>query len=101
MKAKSINNTDGKTVAYEIKCLGCGHPHVYYTEPFDTQYVWKFNGDADKPTFTPSLLNTWTKPNSGEVIKVCHLFVTDGKIQYLADCTHKLAGQTIEMPEYD
>jgi hypothetical protein len=29
----------------------------------------------------------------------CHSFVTNGKIQFLADCTHKLAGQTVELPD--
>jgi len=35
-----------------------------------------------------------------KVHKVCHSFVTDGNIQYLGDCTHELAGQTIELPEF-
>lgn len=29
----------------------------------------------------------------------CHSFVTNGKIQFLNDCTHDLKGQTIELPE--
>ena len=29
----------------------------------------------------------------------CHSFVTDGRIQFLADCTHPLAGQTVDLPE--
>ena len=31
------------------------------------------------------------------VCSVCHSFVTDGKIQFLGDCTHELAGQTVEL----
>ena len=31
---------------------------------------------------------------------VCHSFVTDGRIQFLGDCTHKLAGQTVNIPEW-
>ena len=31
---------------------------------------------------------------------VCHSFVTDGRIQFLADCTHALAGQTVDLPEW-
>ena len=27
-------------------------------------------------------------------------FVTDGRIQYLADSTHALAGQTVDLPEW-
>jgi hypothetical protein len=30
---------------------------------------------------------------------VCHSFVTDGRIQFLGDCTHALANQTVELPD--
>ena len=33
--------------------------------------------------------------------QVCHSFIKDGNIQYLNDCTHKLAGQTIEIPDWE
>jgi hypothetical protein len=29
----------------------------------------------------------------------CHSFVTDGKIEFLNDSTHKLAGQTVPLPD--
>lgn len=58
---------------------------------------WGYNGNPDKPTFTPSVLVTWTRFN---VDQVCHTFVTDGRIQYLGDCTHDLAGQTIDLPPF-
>lgn len=31
--------------------------------------------------------------------QVCHSYVTNGRIQYLGDCTHELAGQTVDLPE--
>lgn len=30
--------------------------------------------------------------------KRCHSFVTNGNIQFLSDCTHALAGQTVALP---
>ena len=30
----------------------------------------------------------------------CHTFVTDGRIQFLGDCTHALAGQTVDLPDW-
>lgn len=30
---------------------------------------------------------------------VCHSFVRDGRIEFLSDCTHALAGQTVELSE--
>jgi len=65
-------------------CPGCGHAHVVDSR-------WSFNGDYNKPTFRPSVLVI------GE--KRCHSFVTDGKIQFLNDCSHELAGQTVDLPE--
>jgi hypothetical protein len=49
----------------------------------------------DRPTFTPSLLCNQHDPGSR-----CHLFVTDGRIQFLDDCHHRLAGQTVDMPDW-
>jgi hypothetical protein len=67
--------------------------------PFAGDGAWSFNGDADRPTLTPSLLLTYTHVG-GEKF-VCHSFVTDGRIQFLADSTHALAGQTVELPEWE
>jgi len=50
----------------------------------------------NKPTFTPSLLVNDHYPTSR-----CHLFLTDGKIQFLSDCHHALAGQTVDMVEIE
>ncbi len=30
-----------------------------------------------------------------------HSFVVDGHIQFLGDCTHELAGQTVDIPDFD
>ncbi|MCE5342558.1 MAG: hypothetical protein LLF96_03085 [Eubacteriales bacterium] len=60
--------------------------------PFDAR--WQFNGNYDKPTFRPSMLLNANMPGH----KRSHFFVTDGKIQYLPDSEHVLAGQTIEIP---
>ena len=54
--------------------------------------IHSFNGNFDAPTLTPSLLE-----HRGPT--VCHSFVTDGRIQYLHDCTHLLIGQTVELME--
>ena len=75
----------GEHYGYMFHCPGCQHAHV-------CDKRWTFNGDMDKPTFTPSLLNRTDKTR-------CHLFVTDGKIRFLNDCTHQLAGQTVDLPE--
>lgn len=29
---------------------------------------------------------------------VCHCFIVAGQWQFLGDCTHELAGQTVDLP---
>ena len=31
---------------------------------------------------------------------ICHVFIKEGKIEYLSDCTHSLAGTTIDLPDW-
>jgi hypothetical protein len=69
-----------------------------HTVPFTGgSVVWQFNNDVERPTLTPSLLLHYTHTEGGPY--VCHSFVTNGRIQYLGDCTHPLAGQTVDLPE--
>lgn len=81
-------------VLYAFHCPGCKYSH-----PFEINAPngagWTWNGSLDKPTFTPSLLC-----NAGSD-QVCHSFVTDGRIQFLSDCFHELAGQTVEIPDWE
>lgn len=90
-------------------CPGCEDVHAIHTRAGG----WTWNGDAEHPTFSPSVLyngvqwgpaDEFFKPNhrgippGGSI--VCHSFVTDGRIQFLGDCTHILAGQTVDLPEW-
>jgi hypothetical protein len=40
-------------------------------------------------------------PNANPPSPLCHSFVRDGRIEFLSDCTHSLAGQTVELPEIE
>jgi hypothetical protein len=82
---------------------------------------WEWNGSVERPTFTPSILvisghyaktpptpgNCWCDleerhpghgPGDFKCFR-CHSFVADGRIQFLADCTHALANQTVDLPD--
>lgn len=62
---------------------------------------WTWNGDTEKPTLRPSVL-TEGITRIGEKVKFrCHTWVTDGKAQFLDDCSHDLRGQTIDMLEVE
>jgi len=93
-------------------CPGCREHHTVTIRGGGT---WGFNEDGDKPTFTPSVLVRGAKKltdqqhadwMSGKAplplaeLVVCHSFVTAGRIQFLGDCTHDLAGQTVDLPDW-
>lgn len=91
---------------YLLKCPGgCGEHRVivrWGASAGKAEPAWTFNGDLDRPTFHPSLLVRWQFTNAEhgfDESHVCHSFIRDGKILFLGDCTHKLAGQTVELPE--
>lgn len=94
-------------------CPGCDQMHAIDVGPNG----WGFNGDYDKPTFTPSVLVTgghyiqgWKGPGCWCTFNrdhpefpthfqcvCCHSFVTNGQIQFLPDSSHALAGQTVAL----
>ena len=101
-------------------CPGCrcGHGFNAYLNKLPR---WQFNGEMDRPTLSPSLLMTSSKlTDAGRadyfawcdagypertapfetVPLVCHSFVTEGQIQFLSDCTHELAGQTVALEPF-
>jgi hypothetical protein len=55
---------------------------------------WSFDGNLEAPTLNPSIL---TRYNIAGVQFVCHSFIRAGQIQFLSDCTHELAGQTVSL----
>ena len=104
-----------------FKCPGCDESHIVNVS--GGHPGWTFNGDFDRPTLSPSVLvrtghycNTppvpgncgcdWNERHPDEdpwdwPCAVCHSFVRDGQIQFLGDCTHALANQTVDLPEVD
>jgi hypothetical protein len=88
MRLKPVRRADnGELYGYRLNCPGCNKPHVVGTG-------WHFNGDMERPTFEPSVLVT----GGGDPTYRCHSYVTGGRIQFLSDCSHALAGQTVDLP---
>ena len=97
---KIAKTEDGRILFY---CNGCENLH-------GVDNKWDFNGDFEKPTINPSILVTGTRHLTDEEYQailsgkeigdksfVCHSFVRYGKIQYLSDSTHHLAGQAVDL----
>lgn len=102
-------------------CPGCNDNHGIYVGPGG----WTWNRDVDRPVFGPSILVTsghfvkghvgpccWCTYNAARPDKRvsftcyrCHSFVgcngaAPGQITFLSDCTHALAGQTVDLPDW-
>ncbi len=82
---------------YLFRCPGCKYDHRVIVKSGRGGPEWGFNHSMEYPTFSPSLL---VREYDGDtVVRVCHSYITDGKIQFLGDCTHELKGKTVEMYE--
>lgn len=109
-KWASPNGDEGVT----YYCQGCNSAHSIKTKGGG---AWGWNGDVEKPVFTPSVLVTgFEKPTDDEIDRImagekierrplrCHTFVgcngaQPGEVIFLGDCTHALAGQTWPFPD--
>ena len=76
-------------------CPGCKQIHFLNDNETNAECVnrWDFNKDYERPTINPSYLTYYPDQTYR-----CHSFIRDGKIQFLPDCTHELAGKTVELP---
>ena len=98
---ESVIRQNDQIIGYSFECPGCGSQHVYYTVEFNTppNPTWTFNGNLEKPTFSPSLLVRYEYGDPPKKHQ-CHLVMTDGMIKYFNDCTHALSGQTVPVPPH-
>lgn len=59
---------------------------------------WTVSGTPEAPTVRPAILvNRSGFPHYDPNLPTCHLFITDGWIQYLSESSHELAGKTVRM----
>jgi Family of unknown function (DUF6527) len=81
----------GQTIMHEFWCPGCEVSHMITVRraPHRGEHPkWTWNGNAEQPTYTPSIL-----VGPGSKLQ-CHLFVRDGCLDFQPDCYHTLAGVT-------
>lgn len=119
MKAKPMKLVYGEGY-FPCEAQEATHVQLHCPGPFPDRFIpvqlkgtragtgnWSWNGDIEMPTLKPSILTRadFTVPSDcgGErrAEKVCHSFVNDGKIQFLSDCTHEFAGQTLDLLEVE
>jgi hypothetical protein len=92
-RTESLADGSGEHGGWIVECPACGYGHL-----FDKR--WTFSGDVERPTFAPSML-VHENPMANPPGPRCHSFVRNGRIEFLSDCTHTMAGQTVDLPEID
>lgn len=96
-KVERIAELNETEISYGFDCPGCGlHHQALVQAQMPGRPIWTFNGSLDRPTFHPSLK---VEGSNAGVPTICHFFVTDGRIQFLGDCTHSMKGKTVELPD--
>ena len=101
-KMRRIGSAQGYTAGgFAHWCPACEEMHAFATDgPNSMGAQWTWNHSVERPSFSPSMnIRTYGGEPGAEVKEVCHYFLKDGQIQYLGDCTHALAGQTVPLPD--
>lgn len=96
IKLLSDENEIETDAIFECPACKSWHPIRIKSPDPSKRPIWEWNGDIEKPTFSPSLL---VYPHTGQ--PRCHCFVREGRIEFCSDCDHELAGQTVEMVELE
>lgn len=88
-------------------CPGCKEMHHIPSS-------WGFDGDLEKPTFTPSVrisgkqcvlvdgewTGEWVRGADGKALDgCCHYNLTAGQLHFHPDSTHALAGSIVALPD--
>lgn len=126
-RARIVQDADGLFYGIRFVCPGCAldsercgsGSHVLpvdWTPPgmarsplIATKSPWGFNGDLERPAFSPSILSTrpgWIEGGVEIAPFRCHSFVgchgaEPGQIMFLGDSMHALAGKVMDLPELD
>lgn len=107
MLIEKVTSGDGSHYGFSMWCPGCKDTHVIPTKRHERGWDW--NGSETAPTFSPSLLVYGKRAEDddqaaffgvavGDIIMPrCHSFIRDGRWEFLPDCEHDLAGQTVPM----
>lgn len=81
-------------------CPGCDGAHMVRVGDGPGPR-WSWNGAIERPTFAPSVFVNAPGPHHSDRAPICHFFVVEGRMKFLADCTHALAGQTVDLPDWE
>ena len=102
---EKVREDEGGTLAHWCPGCKCLHHFTLRTQFTINGPSWTYNGNPFSPSFHPSMLVYYNEPLDWDVedgptkrVHSCHYWLKEGKIQFLSDCEHKLAGQTVDLP---
>ena len=90
--------SDDEISSLSALCPACDFEHSFRVDLVGHgryKQIWEFNGNYDAPTFRPSMGANIRGQDAYQ--PRCHSWVTDGQWHYLADCTHAMANQIVDM----
>ena len=114
MRSRLRHVTDGNQTYDDLVfwCPGCEQPdpdgqmvgglHMLPINNTITSPSWDWDGNLKAPTLSPSILTRhdyYTGPDTPPRVFICHSFLRGGVFEFLGDCTHSLAGQSVPMPD--
>lgn len=82
-------------------CPGCNSPHAIRfinapPPPPKEPVIWCYDGNPITPTIAPSLRVFAIDGKES----ACHVVITNGILNYQADCKHALAGKSVAMQHF-
>ena len=108
MKAKPYRMIDG--VYHPCEPAEATYVELHMPGPLPTRMIpvqirgtragtgnWTWNGDTGNPTLRPSISTRMDYGDKNRQTIICHTWVNDGMAQFLDDCSHELAGQTLPL----
>ena len=113
-KIKLILDKDNDFYGIEFLCPGCKYvddttqrhsirvnqiPVGYKASSIPLNVSWNWNVDLEKPSITPSVKRSF--PRKDGKVYICHSVITDGYITFVNDSTHPLAGQRVELLDFN
>lgn len=91
-----LRSTEDGVAHYCIACRGMHGFSIKYPNYLSQRWTW--NNNIVAPTFFPSMHIVVRDPKDPKFLQSCHYWLRAGRIEFLKDCTHAMAGVTISLP---
>lgn len=98
VKVKRVGDVSASYRMLFYWCEACDSCHAVRIDdgPKVPHPKWTWNGDREKPTLNPSILE-YTTDDRGQRETLCHHFLRSGVIEYCGDNPHRLNGQRVPL----